>query len=273
MFFNVQEIETKRNKKGYAKELFTGTKQLNDITINTYYYGNDCFERTIHKAYRITLHKAYRENGRVKKKQYVLCTLNYYDIAESYEDDDKDIFSDDILWFTLLGKLDDIVNSFDKTEISSNELENLREVLIDKMYVKLTPLFDNIIQEFKKTEEYRTHEKHRLLIKEYEEAKSKFLKEYNVYSDEYDVCYNFYGNITNEHYLNKIKQRSSAKFENDNHKTRNIYINPNFSSEEREILKKFYRILGKKFHPDANPGTDTTREMQLINKLKLDWEV
>lgn len=37
-------------------------------------------------------------------------------------------------------------------------------------------------------------------------------------------------------------------------------------------MKQFYRELSKKFHPDANPDTDTSQQMQLLNQLKNEWD-
>jgi len=42
-----------------------------------------------------------------------------------------------------------------------------------------------------------------------------------------------------------------------------------YTAEEASILKAFYRSLSKTYHPDLNPGRDTTREMQLLNKLTM----
>ena len=39
------------------------------------------------------------------------------------------------------------------------------------------------------------------------------------------------------------------------------------------ILKRFYRSLSKTYHPDLNPGKDTTAAMQLLNRLKETWGV
>ena len=46
-----------------------------------------------------------------------------------------------------------------------------------------------------------------------------------------------------------------------------------YTEAETAILKKFYRSLSKTYHPDLNPGLDTTAEMQLLNKLKEAWGV
>ena len=39
------------------------------------------FERPIRKAYKVSIHKSYREDGKVKKKQWVIGTMEYYNIA------------------------------------------------------------------------------------------------------------------------------------------------------------------------------------------------
>jgi hypothetical protein len=49
------------------------------------------------------------------------------------------------------------------------------------------------------------------------------------------------------------------------------YVNDNYTDEEKVILKQFYRVLAKKFHPDSNAGKDTTKQMALLNKLHGHW--
>lgn len=50
----------------------------------TYEYSEERFERPHLEAYKITLHQSYREGGVVRKRQYVVCTMSYYDICESW---------------------------------------------------------------------------------------------------------------------------------------------------------------------------------------------
>ncbi|WP_379700556.1 hypothetical protein [Mediterraneibacter gnavus] len=49
-----------------------------------HHYSGERFERDIKKAYRITIHESYRENGKVKKKQFGICTVDYYDLATDW---------------------------------------------------------------------------------------------------------------------------------------------------------------------------------------------
>ena len=50
-------------------------------------------------------------------------------------------------------------------------------------------------------------------------------------------------------------------------------LSSTYTDNERGILKQFYRSLSKLYHPDLNPDTDTTAQMQLLNKLKEQWGV
>lgn len=43
--------------------------------------------------------------------------------------------------------------------------------------------------------------------------------------------------------------------------------------KETDMLEEFYKKLSKIYHPDLNPGTDTTAQMQLLNRLKESWKI
>lgn len=110
MYIYVKESVSKLKTKGYAKELLTGTKKLeNGLTINTHWYSDDCFIRNPKSTYSIFLCKSYRENGKSKTKQYKIATISYWDIAESYEDDFVNLFKpegDETLWLSCKIKCD-----------------------------------------------------------------------------------------------------------------------------------------------------------------------
>lgn len=44
-------------------------------------------------------------------------------------------------------------------------------------------------------------------------------------------------------------------------------------TDEITMLKQFYKVLSKKYHPDLNPDKDTTKEMQLLNRIKQGWGI
>ena len=39
------------------------------------------------------------------------------------------------------------------------------------------------------------------------------------------------------------------------------------------MLKNFYRMLSKAYHPDSNPDKDTSEEMKMLNSLKDEWGI
>lgn len=44
-----------------------------------------------------------------------------------------------------------------------------------------------------------------------------------------------------------------------------------YTDEEKILLKRFYRVLSQKYHPDTQEGSNEA--MTLINKLKQQWEL
>lgn len=263
MYFYIQEIEMKRKTKGSSKEILLGTKNIDGILVNTYAFSEECFERPIKKSYQITLHESYRENGKIKKRQYVVAHLNYYDIAESCEDEHYAF--EDTLYCRLFDKLDLIIKTFD---IQEDKKDDFIDNLYDSFATKIDPLFSEIRKEFMETEEGKIFLKYKKIFYDYESAKRKFLSEHDAFSQEYDICFDLYGNLTNELYLEKIRRRKSdqkKEYRNYN-SSRKIY-----TTNQRKMLRQFYRILVKTFHPDSNIGKDTSEQMKFLNKIKEEW--
>ena len=233
-----------------------------------HHYSEECFERDIKKAYRITIHESYRENGKVKKKQFGICTVDYYDLATD--------------WFCLY----DWGNS--KIEIAAKELNCSEEEIYSLIEKKLEPIQERIIEEFQQTEEYKTHEEHEKITTLHAARKVEFNAKYNLSGNEYDKCYDVFGVLQNPEYLKKIEKDYEARqryeqesrryyeeyYNNYNQDSSSSYggsISNTYKEEDKAVLKQFYRELSKKFHPDANPDTDTSQQMQLLNQLKQDW--
>lgn len=262
----IQEIPLKKpNKYGSSKELEVYSWSYNDKVKWCYRYSDERFERPINKAYKISIHESKRVNGVVTKKQKVVTTMNYYDILEFWIGDcvfDK--------------HLESIASYFNTT------YDNLIEII----HAKLNPLEDKIKQEFKQTEEYKTKKKHQQIIDNYNKEKSKFAKKYDVDSDEYDYCYNVFGELMNRTYLDNIihtyKNRSYQKssysnyneYSNFNYDNYSSYFktpSSNYTETEKGYLKKIYRTLSKEYHPDNTK--DNGNMMSFINELKAQWGI
>lgn len=275
MFCVIQEIQTKKpNKHGYPKELksdFTESSILGRYA--WHYYSEERFERPIMKAYRISIHESYREDGKVKKKQFYICTADYYELADGY--------------FTLYDW------GGQRIEKAADALKIDPDEIYDIIQEKLKTLIDSIQDEFSQTEEFKTHAEHEEITTIYAAKKVKFNEKYQTSNREYDECYDVYGNLWNPERLKEIKEELKAKKEYERQsyeqsrgyyddffrnygKSGGSYIGSscgNYTEEEQDALHKFYRVLSKKFHPDSNPDVDTSEEMKLLNKLKQDWGV
>ncbi|WP_061310526.1 hypothetical protein [Clostridium botulinum] len=267
MYCVIQEIKNKKyNEYGAYKELevdsMTWTINGQTQTKYLYQYASERFKRPIRKAYKISIHKSYREDGKVKKKQWVICTMGYYELLEFWPGD-----------CITQSKLNEKLQEMNITE----------EELWDIVYKKLDPLIEKITNEFEKTEEYKTHQKHSKIIDKYLKSKNKFEEIYG--RDTYDYCYDVFSTLRNEEMLNNIKKQYKYNQEYERSYYENFKSNYNYNSyssyyssdssnyneEDRKNLKKIYKALATKFHPDINPQGEEV--MKLVNKLKEQWGI
>jgi len=214
------------------------------------------FERPHLEAFKITIHHSYREGGRVKKRQYAVCTMSYYDICESWWAD-----------FIIGGE-----------KALANKLGLDATVLYEIIGAKLDPLRERLEAEFHQSPEYIAKQEHRRILDTHSAARSAFCKKYEMDGDEYDRCYDVFGTLRNKEYLEQIKAQHRARrsYQESRRSTYEQYTSggysiqsaSTYSEDERATLKKFYRSLSKTYHPDLNPDRDTTAEMKLLNKLK-----
>lgn len=264
----IQEIKLKKsNQYGAHKELeaYQSGYTFNNLPFTyAYRYTGGRFEREHMEAYRIAIHQSYRENGAVKKTQFSICTISYYDLIDYSLYDCAD------------GRITKVADSLN---VSIDALYTLIEAKIEPIRVKA-------VSEFHKTQEYKVSSEHERIIKKHQKSRDKFCKKYDVDGDEYDRCYNVFGELVNKEYLDEIirqcneRERSYSDSFHSNYNNTGysgssygVSISSTYTDNEREQLKQFYKILSKKFHPDLNPDKDTKAEMQLINRLKDEWGV
>ena len=264
MYCVIQEIERKTEVSGRPKELEVYTWGYGEETVYAYRYSSERFQRPIKKAYKISIHKSYRENGKVKKKQYSITTMGYYDIYEY--------------------SLEDFASR--KIEDLARELGVTEEYIYKLIYKKLDPLYEQIREEYKQTEEYKTTQKHSEIIRKYNETKREFDKKYG--HNTYEQCYDVFGNLKNEERLNELKKQyrekqeyqrsyheySKSSYNDYNKRSYQANTKSNYNDTDKKILKKMYKKLAMEFHPDRNNNSDESqRAMQIINDLKDEWEI
>ncbi|NMF06583.1 hypothetical protein ACUH7Y_25475 [Clostridium beijerinckii] len=270
MYCVIQEIELKRqNPYGEYKELeaYKTTWTMNSVEYGSYSYRytGGRFERPIKKAYKISVHHSYRDNGSIKKKQWSICTMSYYDIADG---------STWIQDHMILSKWDSLLKEIGITE----------DKFCNMVYKKLDPLIEQIQEEFKQTEEYKTHQEYRNIIDKYLKDKEEFKIKYG--SDSYDDYYDVFGVLREKEKFKLFKRQYDAAREQQSSYYKNYQSNynsnysfgsysnleqSNYTDKQKEYLKKIYRVAAIKLHPDVTK--DDGEGMKFLNELKESWGI
>lgn len=277
MYCVIQKVTNKRpNMNGAYKELLPDQEEVmfdSKVRIKYgYKFSMERFERPILDAYKISIHESYREHNQIKKRQWSICTISYYDLLESRPKDfiDKQI---------LKGKLAEM----NMTERQLWELVN----------AKLSPIAAAIKNEFAESEEFKAVQIQKKQLRSWKTRKTLFVNSHGV--DAYEYCYDFFGMQQEYEYERELRyafekkqrqeeeereraarereQRSNhnSNYDFNQHKNTYIFTRTIYTDEEKVLLKKIYRHLCKTFHPDITQDNGDT--MKLINKLKEGWSL
>lgn len=274
MYCVVQTLERKKPDTGgeYMEyEVSSMTIGFPDGRSKTHYsyyprYEAGRFHRPHRECFKISIHESRREGGRVVKKQCVVGTVGYYELIQ----------------WGLYDYIDNGVNR--ATDVFGADYETLYRLVENKM----SPIMEKVKKEFRRSEEYKARRAREKLEKAHQKAKKQFGAQYGVDPDEYDYVYNIFGELMDEEYLKEIvrqcerqqkayerryREYSGGTYTGGGGGSYSVPVRGTYTAEETAILKQFYRSLSKTYHPDLNPGKDTTAEMQLLNKLKEAWGV
>lgn len=262
MYCVIQVIENKKVKYHPTSkriEVSPTTWTMNGVTetFYSYTYSSEKFERPIKKAYKISIHKSYRDRGKIKKKQCVICTMGYYDLINSWPGD-----------FLTSSKL---AQKLEFLEINEDELW-------DMTWKKLEPIVNEVTKEYQQTEEYKAEQEQRKIMDNYHKVKKKFEEQYG--EDTYKYCYDIFGVLRNEAYLNELKKNYEAQqqykrsyqdynYSNYNYSNYQTIGRSTYTSEEKELAEKViqagYKVLAKQFHPDVG---GTKEQFQQLGNIK-----
>ena len=111
------------------------------------------FERDHRECYKVSIHESRREGGRIEKKQCVITTLGYYDLADG---------------FSLYDYIDSGIRR--AAEVFGADYETLYD-LVER---KVQPLADELAKEFQQSEEYKARRQRKKLQEDYQKAKKAF---------------------------------------------------------------------------------------------------
>lgn len=262
MYCVIQEIKLKKpDLNGHSKHIDPYEWSIENEIYYSYHMSKEVFERDIKKAYKISIHHSYRENGKMKKKQWVICTIGHYYIIDYGN------------WIGDCCRLKDKLEAIGISE----------KKLCDLVYAKLEPLTEKIENEYKETEEYRVSKKNVEIINKHKASEREFNSKYG---GGYNQCYDVFGELKNESKLNQIledykfrkeyeeksKQYQRSYYEkyngNYNYDSSSSYSNnnhSNYNDDEKKLLKEAFKLLSHKHHPDKGGSTE---KMAMINNLK-----
>ena len=199
MFCVIQEVQRKKpDPYGEHKEIipYPLEMSINGVEqVPTWHWkwSEERYDRPRLEAYKITIHHSYREGGKVRKRQYSVCTMSYYDICESWYGD------------CILGGVEALA---DRIGINAAELCEI----IDS---KLEPLRERLEADFHKSAEYIAKQEHRRILDTHNKARAAFSEEYGVDTSEYDKCSDVFGALRNPAYLEQIKEAHKARKESE----------------------------------------------------------
>ena len=90
MYCVIQEVRRKKpDPYGEHKEIIPDLLEMSingveQVPIWQWRWSEERFERPRLETYKISIHQSFREGGAVRKRQYAVCTMSYYDICENW---------------------------------------------------------------------------------------------------------------------------------------------------------------------------------------------
>lgn len=271
MYCVIQQVMRKKTDVlGEHKEIIPYPLEMSingvaQVPIWRWDWSKERYERPHREAYKISLHQSFREGGAVRKRQHSVCTMSYYDLCDG------------------CGWWGDFIIGGDS--VLAEKLNMDPAELCDIIESKLGPLRKRLEAEFHQSPEYLARQDHERILADYMAKQDRFCSRYEASKDDYNRCYDVFGALKNREYLEQIKAEHKARKENERRYQetwRSTYERhtggsysvssaSTYTEDEKGILRQFYKSLSKTYHPDLNPGKDTTSVMQLLNRLKESW--
>lgn len=258
MFVSVQIKKRKQpDKKGAPLRIELVESQ------ETHYYdfkwSDERFTRDNLDVYQFRLNHSYRANGQVKKRQWNICSLTYYDIAtlQTVESEKLEM----------------------RIEALALETNTEAATLWQLLFNKLHPLQTKIVTEFEASQEYKVNKRNQQLVQAHQQRKADFDKLYDLHGfNRYNRCFDFYGTLRNPDYLELLKEKAEKKRQQEKQRAyeeqsrcnrlKNMSVLAAFNDSERAMLKEIYRMASKKFHPDVGGSEE---KMKFLTQLKEQW--
>lgn len=188
--------------------------------------GKDEIERDTKDKWRVLLNKSFRRGGKIYKKQWYVCTVSYWGII----DDKYEQYEDTDMGFAFT-----VYERIEKhfPDLKAREIKDIYAMT----WAKFEPIRRSVLEEYRNSEEY----KYRVIQEEKKlkkERKKERKREYKYYEYEY---------------------------KDDSFEATNRLVDDSEKTIAEKIIKKGFRGLAVKYHPDT--GGDK-QKMQELNRIK-----
>ena len=270
MYIEVRKVANKTKVSGKPKRIEPiETKDFKGNPIYSYKMSDECFERPDNITYKFIAKHSYREDGKVKSKSAYIYSFTVDEVIDGWCD---------LEIYECCKE-----NIKEKLGVDNSQLEEL----LTLFYEKADKIMEEIENTFDKSEEGITKVKNDAILQEYKQKLAEFDKKYG--NGNYQRVYDFNGKLRNPTLLKQFEDdlRAREEYERESRRQQreqwdNFYKNYSgsnqlgtgqgaYSDDEKAMLKKFYRALSQKFHPDCATGSNEA--MALVNKLKQQWNV
>lgn len=273
MYVAAQKIYGKSKVYGYSKDVVTTELKVGTTIRYGWRYSEEKFERENY-SYKIVVKESYRKNGKVKQKQAVMGTYHWFDFIDHY------VYPEDCFY----GKLEEIFP--DKTQDQLNDICDEIDKKVGEIETVESKLWTG-------SKEYKIHNKHLEMVRKYESKKRTFDELYG--EDIFEQVYDIHLKVMNQELygqLSKIRDKKEKADEEKRNQERrereeqqkkwddfyrqytsgsySVGSGSTYTDKEKEYLKKFYKVLAVKFHPDV---IEENEPMKFLNKLKESWGI
>jgi len=235
-----------------------------------YKLTGDEVPRELKDRYRITLNESYRENGKVKKRQWHILSLSYWDIVDDWVFDAEFRTNRSTLsaegyeykWGVIDYNEREIYRRIEKhfSDLQHDDYDRIIKLISDK----LKPIGDEIIQEYKQSEEYKIRlENESLREKGPREPTEQELQEQE---ESEKTKKQFMELLAGGKKTSDSRAETAQKPASMEKMIVGILENKDLA---REIINEGYNRLSEKYHPDSGGSEE---QMQELDKVKEDLD-
>ncbi len=242
---SLTRLKIKRRTKKYPRSsgVYKGSKwEPKYPGSSEYTFKGEEVKRDLKEKWRIVLYDSFKENGKIKRKQWYVCTITYWDIVDDY------------FVKSYNGKL--LSHAWKRLnelfpDAGEDEKNHLKKIVLSR----IEPLRKKVILDYQKSDEYYYRLIQNMVEQKHKESQAKKNKKTE---NNHKSSYN-----ENE---KKSERKNNKKSEN---KKKHIRIKKNvYQGNEKEvaleIIRAGYKKMAAKYHPDTGGSTSMMQKLNIV---------